>query len=339
MTVHVEEYIAPAQEHRASDLPFDGFARSWYQVAWSHDLPVGEAKRARYFGEELVMYRGQSGNVVVMDAYCGHLGAHLAVGGTVIEDDIVCPFHGWRWDGDGRNVDIPYSKRVCNKAASMRSYPVMEIDGLVLAWYDPDAAEPTWRPPGLPEFSDDDFYPLIPHGVMKHWKGVQLQPQHVLENSADTAHLMYVHKNAKVPELLRHETDGPFFHFSFAATYLTPEWGEVPGEIPGAWWGIGILTFRMKGVHDSAEYVTVTPIDDCRSDMRVTVIARRVPGHDSPAGTIADRVTRHQVKEVDRDLPIWENMRYNPNPPFAVEEVKAFNRLRNWSHQFYPNGA
>ena len=119
--------------------------------------------------------------------------------------------------------------------------------------------------------------------------------------------------------------------------YLTPQWGEVPGEIPGTWWGMGLLSFEMKGVHDSAEYVTVTPIDERRSDMRISVVSRKVDGVDSPAGTIAERVMRHQIKEVDRDFPIWEHMRYRATPTLAAEEVKAFNRLRAWSHQFYPS--
>lgn len=335
--VQVEEYVAPPQEERSKDLPFSGFARSWYQVAWSHELAPGDVKSVRYFGLDLVIYRGSSGAVGVLEAYCGHLGAHLGYGGVVQDDCIVCPFHAWKWDAEGRNVDIPYSERGCNKVVRMRSFPTMELNGLVLVWYDAEGGEPEWTPPGLPHFEDPEFYPLIPHGVMKIWSGVHFQPQHVMENSADAAHLMYVHKNAAVPDVIRHEPDGPFFRFTFAATYLTPDEGEVPGQIPGEWWGMGVLTFEMKGVHDAAEYVTVTPIDEHRSDMRLSVVARRVEGVDDPEGTMAMRVMRHQIKEVDRDLPIWENMRYNPNPTYAAEEVKYFKGIRSWSHQFYPD--
>ena len=213
MTGYVEEYVAPAQDDLLSDLPFFGFAQSWYQIAWSHELAAGEVKRMRYFGQELVVFRGESGAVGVIDAYCAHLGAHLAVGGAVVGDDIVCPFHGWRWDAEGKNVEIPYSEQGCNKAVRMRSYPTMEVDGMILAWYDVEGAAPTWEPSGLWQFSSEEFYPLIPHGRMKRWAGVHFQPQHVLENSADAAHLKYVHKNAEVAELLRHEADGPFFRF------------------------------------------------------------------------------------------------------------------------------
>ena len=32
--------------------------------------------------------------------------------GTVKGDEIACPFHDWRWGGDGRCKEIPYARRV-----------------------------------------------------------------------------------------------------------------------------------------------------------------------------------------------------------------------------------
>src|SRR5689334_821676 len=84
---------------------------SWFHMVWSHELRPGEVKRLRYFGRELVCFRGQDGAPHVLDAYCPHLGAHLGVGGCVKENTVVCPFHGWRFDGDGLCVDVPYAKK------------------------------------------------------------------------------------------------------------------------------------------------------------------------------------------------------------------------------------
>ena len=55
----------------------------WFAVAWSKDLVAGDVLRARYFDEELVVFRTRSGEVKVLNAYCPHLGAHLAEGGRV----------------------------------------------------------------------------------------------------------------------------------------------------------------------------------------------------------------------------------------------------------------
>ncbi|MCB0943568.1 MAG: Rieske 2Fe-2S domain-containing protein, partial [Mycobacterium sp.] len=83
----------------------------WFQVAWSDEIGLGAVHRMKYFDREMVAWRGQSGRLTVMDAYCEHLGAHLGFGGHVEGDAIACPFHGWQWDHDGRNVCIPYEDR------------------------------------------------------------------------------------------------------------------------------------------------------------------------------------------------------------------------------------
>ena len=94
------------------------------------------------------------------------------------------------------------------------------------------------------------------------------------------------------------------------------------------------LVFQILGVHDAAEYVTVTPIDLRRSDMRASVVARRIPGQERPTG-MAERIMKHQLKEIERDLPIWTHMRYQHRPMLVREEAKAFTYLRSWSKQFY----
>ena len=64
------------------------------------------------FGYELVVFRGVSGAVYVLDAFCPHLGANLGIGGEVINDCgqecIKCPFHGWTFKGrDGMLHKVP----------------------------------------------------------------------------------------------------------------------------------------------------------------------------------------------------------------------------------------
>ena len=60
----------------------------WFAVAWSKDLLPGEVKRLRYFDQELAIFRTRSGEPKLLDAYCAHLGAHLAEGGRVAAIDV-----------------------------------------------------------------------------------------------------------------------------------------------------------------------------------------------------------------------------------------------------------
>ena len=93
-------------------FPFDAYPKGWFQVAYSREVDSDQVIGLHYFGKRLICYRGASGTPYVLDAYCPHLGADIAVGGTVSEDCIICPFHGWRFDSAGSNVEIPYAKTV-----------------------------------------------------------------------------------------------------------------------------------------------------------------------------------------------------------------------------------
>lgn len=92
------------------------YPNGWFPVIESRELnKIGELKPLFVFGRNFVCFRGTDGNVRVLDAYCPHLGAHLAVGGEVIsnegQDCIRCPFHGWEFNGkSGQCVKIPYAK-------------------------------------------------------------------------------------------------------------------------------------------------------------------------------------------------------------------------------------
>ena len=48
----------------------------WFQVAWSDEIGVGDVHTMKYFDQEMVAWRAESGQLTVMNAYCEHLGAH-----------------------------------------------------------------------------------------------------------------------------------------------------------------------------------------------------------------------------------------------------------------------
>src|SRR3954468_13984895 len=116
----------------------------WFQVGFPGDLAPGEVTALEYWGRELVLWRDAAGAFHLQDAYCPHLGAHLAYGGTVDGDALQCPFHGRRLDGAGVGQKLPYRQRT-NRKAKLRTYPVIERNGFVLAWYHPDGIEPQWE--------------------------------------------------------------------------------------------------------------------------------------------------------------------------------------------------
>jgi phenylpropionate dioxygenase-like ring-hydroxylating dioxygenase large terminal subunit len=87
------------------------------------------------FGQRLVGFRDAAGRPVVMDAICWHMGGDLALG-QVVNGRIVCPFHGWCFDADGRcdrksPQAGPVAQRVfatCERAGRVYVYPGQSAD-------------------------------------------------------------------------------------------------------------------------------------------------------------------------------------------------------------------
>ena len=98
----------------------------WYALEYSEQLAVGEVKALHYLGRELVLFRTESGQARVVDAFCPHLGAHLGHGGIVVGENIACPFHGWEFDGTGKCTEVPYHKKTFPKKAAIPNWEIVE---------------------------------------------------------------------------------------------------------------------------------------------------------------------------------------------------------------------
>ena len=62
-----------------------GFPRGWFAVAWAGELGSDEPMSLNYFDKHMVLWRDAGGVARCIDAYCPHLGAHLGIGGKVVE--------------------------------------------------------------------------------------------------------------------------------------------------------------------------------------------------------------------------------------------------------------
>jgi hypothetical protein len=51
-------------------VPVTWKVTGWLMVGWSPEFPVGEVRRLHYFGEDLVTYRDERGELHVLDAHC-----------------------------------------------------------------------------------------------------------------------------------------------------------------------------------------------------------------------------------------------------------------------------
>ena len=175
-----------------------GIPYGWYFVAYSDELKIGDVRSLHYFGRDLVLFRNESGQAGVLDAYCPHMGAHLGDGGVVEGDVLRCPFHAWAFRPDGFCVDIPYAKAfppICKREAVAGPYPVTEANGVIWAWYHPTGEKPLFEVLSVPEFTEAGW--AAP--TRREWRFAS-NPQEIAENGVDVAHFEFVHKMNAVPE-------------------------------------------------------------------------------------------------------------------------------------------
>lgn len=302
----------------------------WFQIGWPSDVAVGETRPLQYFGHHLVLWRDEEGTPHLQEAFCPHLGGHLGFGGKVVNCEIACPFHGWRFDGEGTNTLIPYSERT-NAKGRLRVYPVIERNGLLMAWYHPDGEAPMWEIPEVPEFNDpEQFTEMVTRqfDIAAPW-------QDLAENGVDAAHFRYVHNTEEVPVLDSYETDGPMYRMRSSQKFPTPQ-GVVDGRIDVDGYGPGFSVIRFSGIVDTYLMGCNTPIDANHCEMRFNFCVRKL-GDDAINSTVGDAFVAEVSRQVQEDTPIWENKAYIARPALADTDG-PFTRFRKWAAQFYAEG-
>ena len=130
---------AGVREIDTGALP-DRFARGWHCLGPVAEYRDGEPHSVEAFGTKLVVFADSQGEVKILDGYCRHMGGDLSQG-TIKGDEVACPFHDWRWGGDGKCKLVPYAKRT-PRLARTRSWTTDVRSGLLFVWHDVEGNPP-----------------------------------------------------------------------------------------------------------------------------------------------------------------------------------------------------
>ncbi|WP_026793989.1 MULTISPECIES: aromatic ring-hydroxylating oxygenase subunit alpha [Planktothrix] len=158
------------------------FVEGWYWVLPSKELKVGKVKAVTLLGRNLAIYRGISGQVVAVDAYCPHMGAHLAEG-KVEGDGIRCFFHNWKYNAEGICIDIPSLEKPLN--VCIKTWQTAENYGLIWVWVGEDLPNLL---PFVPELEQVDCDYRLGTRFIKN-----CHPNVLLINAIDAHHFNTVH--------------------------------------------------------------------------------------------------------------------------------------------------
>ena len=317
------------------------FPRGWFMIGEAHEA-THTPKSLRYFGKDLVLYRGESGTPYLTDAYCPHMGAHIAKNATsyIVRDgeqiqgeSIRCPFHGWRFGPDGACNHIPYSDFI-PKAAKLRYYPVVERAGILWVWHDPEALAPDYPlsefgghhgAAGWVEWKIDFMGDLDSHGI------------EITDNMADFGHFVPIH-GATEWQYFANEYQAHVVHQYYSAGHRTLTASAEDQLALDTWYeGPGFLQSEMAGAFDSFIMIANTPIEDGRSRAWHGLMVRVHDG--SRETTDEDRAHARAYQEGSRlafaqDVEIWANKRACINP-LVIPKDGPFAKNRVWYSQFF----
>ncbi|MEM7253338.1 MAG: Rieske 2Fe-2S domain-containing protein [Pseudomonadota bacterium] len=169
------------------------FRRFWQPVALSRELAEPDCPpiRVTVMGEELVAFRDTRGRVGLVDARCPHRGAHLFYGRNE-ECGLRCVYHGWKFDVQGRAVDLPNVPPGARYHDEMRikAYPTQEFGDLVWAYMGSLSRETV---PALPEL---EFALLPPSHRYVTKKLQECNWAQTIEGGLDTSHFSFLHMPA-----------------------------------------------------------------------------------------------------------------------------------------------
>jgi vanillate O-demethylase monooxygenase subunit len=168
-------------------MPF--LYNAWYCAGWSTDLK-DKPSGIRILDMDMVLYRRRDGSPVAMSGVCPHRFAPLEMG-RVDGDDLVCGYHGLRFDATGACVHNPHGKGVIPPRTCLRAYPIAERSGALWVWTgDPERADP------------DTIVAFDFITDREKWTGftgylhIQSDYQLVVDNLLDLTHAAYLHPNS-----------------------------------------------------------------------------------------------------------------------------------------------
>lgn len=336
-TVHDE-----VRQIEAGPTP-ERFARGWHCLGLIRDFADGRPHSIQAFGTKLVVFRGEDGKVNVLDAFCRHMGGDLS-DGTVKGNEIACPFHDWRWGGNGRCKQIPYARRV-PPLARTRAWTTLEQDGMLFVWNDPEGKPPT----------DDATIPRIAGANDDSWTDwhwyttvVNTNCREIIDNVVDMAHFFYIH--GSLPTYFRNVFEGPvatqYFNAGPREDLPGPEGQpQILGTTSVAsYYGPSFMIDDLIYHYEQGDYKTVLlnchyPIDANSFVLQYGIIVEKSDTMPEEQAVATATALGDWVKMgFEQDVAIWKRKARIDNPLLCEEDGPVY-QLRRWYEQFYVDAA
>jgi 3-ketosteroid 9alpha-monooxygenase subunit A len=324
------------------------FARGWHCLGLVRTFADGQPHSVNAFGTTLVVFAGEDGAVNVLDGFCRHMGGDLSQG-TVKGNEIACPFHDWRWGGDGRCKAIPYARRVPARARTA-AWPTMIRSGMLFVWNDPEGNPPSpgVTIPEIPAHADPSFTDWL-------WYSTTIEGancREIIDNVVDMAHFFYVHFS--FPTYFKNVFEG-----HVATQFMDGQGRDDIGRRPTGNDALTVVgtssTASYHGpsfmidelVYHYADGVDVPavlinchyPIDSDSFVLQYGIAVKRLETlSDAESEAMARKMGDFIRIGFEQDVAIWKRKRRIDNPLLCEEDGPVY-QLRRWYEQFYVDAA
>ena len=277
----------------------DGFDQCWFPVALSSEVTAGTVVSRPFLDGKVVVYRTRDGNVHVLSAYCRHLGADLGCG-SVVDDQLRCPFHYWQYGSDGRCTKTAAGDAPPPQARLFK-FPTMESVGFVWAF---NGETPLYDVPRF-EVPDSELairsYPA-PYVL-------PVDPIVQLTNAFDLQHFKAVHgMQIDVDPKGIVSTD---YTISCVFRFDSPELGRLTQR--RTVWGAGCVTMNTESSNGMAYFAAgLHPLPGNRCQMYVTNATPKAQ-EASVSEQILDKAQEYVLRLIAEDKPIMTTIRFRPD--------------------------
>jgi 5,5'-dehydrodivanillate O-demethylase oxygenase subunit len=252
--------------------------RYWQPIAAVSEFDNTPTRRLRLLGEDLVVYKDQSGTFGLVDAHCPHRRADMSYA-TVEPCGLRCSYHGWLFNERGECLEQPFeevarSKARFREASRTKAYPVRARAGLLWAYLGPEPAPalPNWEP-----FTFQDVFVQIVFAELPcNW----LQCQ---ENSIDPIHFEWLHTNwsqAQRGVVEKRPTHVKIAFDEFEQGFVYRRMLEGTSE-QDPLWTVGRVCLWPNALFTGALFGWRVPIDD-ENTLNVAWCWEAVPAHRRP---------------------------------------------------------
>jgi len=222
-------------------MPF--IMNAWYVAAWPREVEPGKILARTICNEPMVLFRdaggGAGGRAVALEDRCCHRQMPLAKG-WIESGTLRCGYHGLRFDGAGKCVEIPGQASIPPRAR-VRAYPLVERHGWLWVW------------PGEAAKADPALVPAI-FARMDHpeWTAcggttyVKCHYQLISDNLLDLTHETYIHRSSLGNQAV---VEHPITTKGDAENVVVQR--HIPDHEPAPFWKANL--FRKLGRHVNAD--------------------------------------------------------------------------------------